>query len=349
MPSLRTELTEIVTGLGMLGIESIDVALDARPAEMLNVTAENFDRLARARETGEYGQLFEMAWGNGRAFATSGDGLRSRRPHRVEWKGGHRPPGYEQVPADLRVDYVYLVSCKYRSKVLYNASPIHLFDRLLATRHGSRVNWYSEAAPTEYRELYRACRRHLESDDLPVSVTDLGRQDRLLLKEGFKRRWPEEVAEPYRRLCIAVSQFSANRWLDALSKHRTSREEMLWRLLRLQSAPYFILGAASDRRPVRYRVDTPWDFRQRYVFGSFDLRPDPEAGQPMIRWWADLRDKLSGSHLRVRGHVEVRWSHGRFSGAPEAKVYLDTPYEHTPGYSPLRDVAAESPSQLSLL
>ena len=55
MPALRTEITEIVTGLGMLGIESLNVALDARPAEMVNVTAQDFDRLARARASGQYG------------------------------------------------------------------------------------------------------------------------------------------------------------------------------------------------------------------------------------------------------------------------------------------------------
>ena len=51
---------------------------------------------------------------------------------------------------------------------------------------------------------------------------------------------------------------------------------------------------------------------------------------------AEIADTLSGEPIQVKGHVEVRWSHGRFSGAPEAKVYLDTPHQETPGYSPLR-------------
>jgi len=37
----------------------------------------------------------------------------------------------------------------------------------------------------------------------------------------------------------------------------------------------------------------------------------------------------------VQGHVEIRWSHGRFSGAPEAKVYLDTPHANVPVFHPL--------------
>ena len=83
MPSLRTELTEIVTGLGMLGVESLDTALLTGPAEILNVTAENFDRLARAREAGKHGRLFSSAWNNGEMFASSSEGLRNRKPLRV--------------------------------------------------------------------------------------------------------------------------------------------------------------------------------------------------------------------------------------------------------------------------
>lgn len=347
--SLRTELTEIVTGLAMLGIGCLDKALDARPPEMLNVTPGHFERLKSARAAAEHRRLFEEAWENGRAFASAADGLRNRLPLRIEWKGSHQTPGYEQVPADLRVDYVYLVSCKYRSKVLYNASPAHLFDRLLATRRGERSDWFLEVAVTEYQELYRACRNHISAGNLPESAEHLTSHDRVKLKERFKRTWPTDVAEPYQQLCSSVSEVSANRWQRALGRSRTAREEMLWRLLRLQAAPYFILGMASPRTPVRFRVDTPWDFRQRYEFRSFEPEADTNSGQPVVRWRADLMDKVSATPLHVDGHVEVRWSHGRFSGAPEAKVYLDTPHEETPGYSPLRGAVRESPSQLSLL
>jgi len=57
------------------------------------------------------------------------DGLRGRPPRIVEWKGAHRDPAAEAVPADLRIDHVYLVSCKYLSKVLANAAPSRLFER----------------------------------------------------------------------------------------------------------------------------------------------------------------------------------------------------------------------------
>ena len=196
MPALRTELTEIVTGLGMLGIDCLDEALDARPQEMLNVTTREFDRLSRARDTGEHDGLFEDAWRNGQAFASSVDGLRHRKPLRVEWKGSHRPPAYEQIPADLRVDYVYLVSCKYKSSILYNVSPAHLFEQLLTTRTRQQIDWFSKAAPDEYQNLYQACRDYLGTVDLPQSVHDLNGQNRQRLKETFQRTWPPTLQDP---------------------------------------------------------------------------------------------------------------------------------------------------------
>jgi hypothetical protein len=55
----------------------------------------------------------------------------------------------------------------------------------------------------------------------------------------------------------------------------------------------------------------------------------------MIDWRAVARDRATGTDREVCGHVEIRWSHGRFCGPPEAKVYLDTPHDRVPGYFPL--------------
>ena len=47
-----------------------------------------------------------------------------------------------------------------------------------------------------------------------------------------------------------------------------------------------------------------------------------------------------GGPRRLGGHVEIRWSHGRFANPPEAKVYLDTPMSELPGYHPLGEADA---------
>ena len=54
-----------------------------------------------------------------------------------------------------------------------------------------------------------------------------------------------------------------------------------------------------------------------------------------MKWAATYDDRLAGTRGIVEGHIEIRWSHGKFCGPPEAKVYLDTALFDIPGYSPL--------------
>ena len=73
------------------------------------------------------------------------------------------------------------------------------------------------------------------------------------------------------------------------------------------------------------------DWRQAYELRRMDVWGD-DAGQPQVRWQAVVRERARAAEHTVDGHVEVRWSHGRFGKPPEAKVYLDTPHHRVPGY-----------------
>ena len=163
MPNLRTMVTELGTGLGMLGDDQLDVVLRARSPVMRSLSPDDWDRLRSVRAGGAYDAEFHAAWLNGRFFLAARDGLRGRRPEVVEWKGAVRGSGDEVAPVDLRIDHVYLVSCKYMSKILFNASPTHVFDSLLVggpARPGRGLggDWYAEVAPVQYQYLYEVVR-----------------------------------------------------------------------------------------------------------------------------------------------------------------------------------------------
>ncbi len=330
----RTTVTETVTGLGMLGFPSITMALRARPAELIGLDEPTWERLDRLHFGHRMHDAFAAAFANGAAFLTAQDGLRSRRPARIEWKGGHRVPGDEVVPADLRIDHVYLVSCKYLSQILTNAAPAYLFDRLLTGGQGRRSpDWYAGTAPAEYQALYHAVRRYLAAGAggaaLPEHLDELAAEHRPALKTALRGAWPSELRPYYHALCTAVAHTSARRWDEALGGI-AEREQMLWRLLRMTSAPYFVLGSGPTRS-LQLRVATPWDWRQRYLLRKLTVAPQA-GGQPRVAWHAAVVDRTNGDALDVQGHVEIRWSHGRFCGPPEAKVYLDTPHHRVPGY-----------------
>jgi hypothetical protein len=330
---LRTTITEVVTGLGMLGFDDVEAALVAAPETLHNVEPSDYETLLRAWKERRHPDVFTAALMNGGAFLSAREGLRGRSPLVVEWKGAHRAPGDEVVPADLRIDHVYLVSCKYVSRIVVNASPHHLFDRRLAGGHGRRgADWFGEVAPTEHEALYAAVRSAVSPDlDLPMTIDALDAKRRHALGHRLRDGWPSETLRHYAAMVARVADASARRWRAAIG---TDAESMLWRQLRNGSAPYFVLGTAP-RGFLRLRIATPWDWRRQFELRAFDVEPRA-GGQPMVAWRAVVRDRDSRAERVVDGHVEVRWSHGRFAGPPEAKVYLDTPHADVPGYFQLR-------------
>ena len=417
MPSDRTTVTELGTGLGMLGLPDIDHAVGARPAVMHSLSPEMWQHIAELRAGGVYDTEFHAAWANGRAFLAAEDGLRGRLPKVVEWKGTGRAPGDEVAPIDLRVDHVYLVSCKYLSNILFNVSPAHVFDYLLIAgqSRGSRAarrvlpgggDWFAEVAPAEYQELYEGVRRDvlleerrrgaagsaaatagartstgsgsgsarprrphatlpgLGSEDgseddgtsaggmngrptqgggaarsepprsLPHFAVDLTTSQRDAMAEWLRGGWTPGAKDLYFGLSDAVSRASVRRWEAAMDVGGSNGEAMLWRLLRMGSAPYFVLGS-SAARSLRLRIATMWDWRQQYELLSIAMEPQ-SGGQPRVGWEALVRDRSTHEVTEIVGHIEVRWSHGRFGGLPEAKGYLDTPHHLVAGYFSLR-------------
>jgi hypothetical protein len=398
MPSDRTTVTELGTGLGMLGLAGIDEAVQSGTPVMHSLSPEMWERLARLRSGGAYDAEFHAAWANGQAFLAASDGLRGRLPNVVEWKGTGRAPGDEVAPIDLRVDHVYLVSCKYLSKILFNVSPTGVFDALLfgGPGRGARAlrelgpgggDWYDEVAPAQYQALYECVRlaareadltrasspessprpgrqghasapvalpglsaadtalpaaseRHPERPapsalhELPSRAVDLTVPQREALGQWLRPGWPPGAKDLYATLSAEVARASVRRWEAAMDERGGTDEAMLWRLLRIGSAPYFVLGSSADRS-LRLRIATSWDWRQHFQLISIAMEGQP-GGQPRVGWEAVVRDRTSHEVRSVVGHIEVRWSHGRFGGLPEAKGYLDTPHHLVPGYFTLR-------------
>jgi hypothetical protein len=337
MPDDRTTVTELGTALGTLPFPNPLAALARRP-DQLRLTEEVWELLDTIATSGRFTTEMGTAFANGRALLDAPDGLRGRTPLTIEWTGGRRPPGDEVAPIDLRIDHVYLISCKYESDILANASPGRLFDGLLATTGTwDRSDWYEAVAPQELAALYRACLAATGLTDLPSVPSWCSREQLGVLRQALAgRAYPDPASRSaYADLCQTVSAASAQRWSQQLESAGIARETMLWRLLRIGSAPYFVLG--NDRRtglPARFRIASPWDWREQFELEAFTVSPSA-AGQPRVDWTCTYHARQDGTPRSVAGHVEIRWSHGRFAQPPEAKVYLDTPMSQLPGYHPL--------------
>jgi hypothetical protein len=339
VPGIKTEITEITTGLAMLGYQDLDRALEVRPRHITHVTEATFDRLDAARAGHHFDRDFDIAWSNGTAFARSSLGLRGRPPWSLEWKGHHKPASksIETIPADLRIDQVYLISCKYGSRILHNSGPVPLFDHCLAVSGPvPRSNWFETVCPDTFRQVWQPVYA-AAGVDREVAPGNATVADRIAVEALLEVNPLDTSSVAYEAFVSEASQRTAARWRANIGGSR-SRSELLWRLLRLQAAPYYVLGAHHDGTPMRYRVSTPWDFAQRFRLVDFSVAAG-RRGQPSVDWRATVEDTSvsasAGTTHEVTGHVEVRWSHGKLNGSPEAKVYLDCAPELVPGYDPL--------------
>ena len=347
----RTKVTELATALGMAGHPTLQDAIEARPA-VLEISADEWEDLDRIVDARKLTAVAESAFSNGAYFAAHADGLDGRIPQHIEWSGGRRIPGDRPVPADLLVDRVYMVSCKYLSKILHNTAPSHvLLDGLVAAPESRPINWFQHVAAAAHEALYSRTVDVLGLVDMAETPEELTAEHRRKLKAAFRQRavpgLPSELGAQYKRLIDEVSRTSAELWRQVLGG-TADQERILWRLLRIYSATYFILGI-DQRRTMRLRVMTPWEWRQSYEFMSLTVRA-AGRGQPRIDWEATYRDLAAGQRRRVGGHVEIRWSHRPFCGPPEAKVYLDTPHAHVPGYRQLDHTDEPAPyDQQSLI
>ncbi len=333
MPPLHSEITEIFTGLGTL-FETIDDALAAMPTELVFVSEETWKRICDAYRQERDRRLFTASFQNGQALYQASEGLRNRRPLLIEWKGPHRPPGDDTIPADLRIDHVYLVSCKYISKVLLNPSPHRLFRGLLLNEERSTENWFAVTAPEAFQRFYEATLYHLDLSHFPTDPVALTKEHKRHLKSALSdRQLPNEtLRSQWQDLCSVVSNESAHIWSSRLTSSALQLR-LLWRMLRIGGASYFVLGV-DRRNHLRFRVSSTWDWTQRFELTALTVAPG-SAGQPEVKWRATIVERRTNHSSIINGHIEIRWSHGRFAGAPEAKVYLDSPLETVPGYERL--------------
>ncbi|MCY3662165.1 MAG: hypothetical protein OXH28_04955 [bacterium] len=336
MPDDRTTITELATALGVAGAGSLQEATAEHPGN-LAIGNESWERLERILAAGKYSALGLAAFANGAFFARHPAGLDGRAPRLIEWSGDRRIPGDQAVPADLLVDRVYMISCKYLSQILHNTAPARVFEEILAPSPQARhPDWFAEVASRQHLALYRGALKLLDLEGMPDTPGWLDSAQRARLRAAFRehgsRGMPGELRAPYDALIAAVSKKSAETWQEALGEP-AQQERLLWRLLRIYSATYYILGI-DRHRTMRLRVMTPWEWRQAFEFRSFKVSADGR-GQPRVNWMARYRERADGRRGEVHGHVEIRWSHRPFCGPPEAKIYLDTRHDEVPGYVPL--------------
>ena len=306
---------------------------------------EVWQQLDSIAASGRFATELSSAFANGRALLDAPDGLRGRTPldHRMDRRpatprgrgGTHRPPHRPRLPHQLQVRVRHPGQCLTR--------PGSSTGLLATSGTWDRTDWYEAVAAGELGSLYRACLDATGLDSLPPTPSQCSREEVGQLRDALGgRTYPDaESRAAYAELCRAVSSASA-RAGPSSSRPAGSPGRPCCGGSCGSAAPPISSSATTGGTglPARYRIASPWDWRDQFELSAFAVSPS-QAGQPRVDWTCTYRSREDGADRDVTGHVEIRWSHGRFAQPPEAKVYLDTPMSSLPGYHPLD--AADQP------
>lgn len=262
----------------------------------------------------------------------------------LEWTGNEKNSGMSTVAKDINVANLNTrISVKENADVFINGSPETIFSDLPRGIFGQRIkgdDWFQRTALDELNEYFDACtgKQITGYDDV---VSFYNNADRSLKKKFSKIvremhvNGSSAIIGSYEKLCNKVSLESANIFNNNLSNFiKTSKnsskayEPIFHFFFKLNSVKYILAGAEKGK-PFAVYMMTSDEWIKTYDFVGINATP-LKKGQPEVMLQFDFRDKRNKENFSFFARVEIRWSHGKFCGNPEGKVYKTWKYTELP-------------------
>jgi len=342
MPSAKTETSELSVAFGILGLDPTYFYPQSEIELRFNGSLSEEKYEAFRKEYKRDTELYERLLRVGRIM--SDRHIPFKQADVVQWTGPFRQASTTSVAKDLLVANTP-VSVKTESNVVANLSPANMMVNLPGgTAHSSREeNWYLTTQSEEFQELYAFVRgMSPEVQDLPEDIRSFeeqaSRKDRNRIQKILKECSESEkkaFTKRYRELCHRVAEKSADLFNQNLTASLStgSRKAVLENLarwfFRLNAVQYVLCGIdRKDEFALVVPDLTSW-LREWYL-ADVAATPDITRGQSVVDFDVVYRRKKDRSEHRAPYHAEIRWSHGRFSGAVESKLYKDFAWRDLP-------------------
>jgi len=337
----KTECSELSVGFGLLNLAAMFELSDKQREQYFGQTlsAEKYNgfknEFHHQKNQALYQQLFEV-----------GTKLRQTYPlfetvETVQWCGPLRQAATTSAAKDLLVANTP-ISVKANSNLVLNASPFNLFQAIpLGQVPAQRAeNWYLELAQTELQYLYsllwdyglqqEANINHL-SRDIVEFEQDASKSDRRTLQAIIKQLTDDakpKFNQTYVAMCHAVAQKSAaifnqnlNQSLAGSAKHGVL-EHLVKYFFRLDTTEY-ILAGLDGKQAFAVIMPELTQWKQQWRIKSVQAEANLRRKQSVVNIYVAYEHKKQRLSHTAKFHVEIRWSHGKFCGAPEAKLYKD--------------------------
>lgn len=262
----------------------------------------------------------------------------------VEWAGSDKLSAGSPVAKDIFISNANLrISVKENADVYINGSPERVFQKVPKGLFDQPIrgdDWFFTTAQIELDCYFLACGGNLikgckNTCDF-YSLID--RKQRKVFGKKVKALHDSNnsnVIKAYKVLCEKVSNESAKIFNENLTSALNAKNNILNGIFkyffRLNSVEYILAGIEKNK-PVAVLLIPIDQWEKKYEIISVVASP-LQKGQPEVLLSFSFKDKKSKTSYCFVAQVEIRWSHGKFCGNPEAKVYKTWNYADLPWVS----------------
>lgn len=261
----------------------------------------------------------------------------------VAWIGHESIGSVEKASKDIEIiNANWRVSIKENSNILINSSPEWVFEKLPHAEFDKirGKDWFMHTAKQEFQDYYSACggKKFTGCD----SVIDYYKATK---SQKNRKVFGNHVAAlhtaktpvvmgAYKKFCQKVSSKSAeifNEQISELKKGKNYKKkfELIFHEFFRVNAVRYILAGIDKGEPFAIILNPSSEWSKGYEFLDIQALPK-DAGQPEVLLRFFFKDKTSNEKFEIDLKAEIRWSHGKFCGNPESKLYKLWKYKDLP-------------------
>ena len=93
----------------------------------------------------------------------------------------------------------------------------------------------------------------------------------------------------------------------------------------------YVLAGMDHKNRMALRIPDLTSWKKDWELQAVTATPALDKGQSEVNIAFEFKNKSTKSQIELPFHIEIRWSHGKFCGNPESKLYkefswLDGPF-----------------------
>jgi hypothetical protein len=338
MASNQTIFSELTVALGILDSDNLDDISGVSQSQKRAFSEEKAKRDLSMGNAYERGLQLKQSGLIIRNYLSSANGL--TRPT-VSWTGSNSQ-GVNHVAKDLDVSGLLRISVKENADVFRNASATNVLEKIpsgITPDNSQGDDWFIKLAENEFQQYYEACSGPEFNEingvrDFYENRDKQGRKPFGNHVAALHKQKNSAVLIAYKLFCESVSRNAAGTFNKNLRATIDSGE--MRNIFRFMVEYYFringvkhVLAGTDKGEPFAVEVPDNQEWSRKYECKDINAI-ERLVGQPEVMLNFKFLNKETKKEFDFPIRIELRWSHGKFCGNPEAKLYKSWKYEDLP-------------------